>query len=75
MERFLYTIRDKDKASLGLLATTSYFTGGAHAAAKEKQYVLKLADKDEVLGWIGRYGMEANRGGGNLDSERLIGFA
>ncbi len=56
VERFLYTIRDKDKASFGLVATTSFFTSGARAKADEYKYQLKLADKNAVLRWIGRYG-------------------
>lgn len=56
VERFLYTIRDQDKASAGLIATTSYFSPDAHAVAKKHQWQMSLADHAQLIGWLENYG-------------------
>lgn len=64
VERFLYTIRDQDKASAGLIATTSYFSPDAHAVAKKHQWQMSLADHSRLIGWLENFGkwnrMESN---------------
>ena len=56
VERFLHVIDHKDKASCGLIATTSYFTRDARAAEKEYKYKLKLHDFNVLKSWIKKYG-------------------
>ena len=56
VERFLWTVERHDRASLGLLATTSHFSPEATATADEYRYRLKLADFNLLKEWIGTYG-------------------
>jgi HJR/Mrr/RecB family endonuclease len=56
VERFLFTIRDRDKASCGLIATTSFFSADAKAKASEYQWQMKLADRNQIIKWIGKTG-------------------
>lgn len=55
-ERFLYVVEQKDRASCGLIATTSYFSPEVKALAQEKPYRLKLKDFEGVRDWIANYG-------------------
>ncbi|MGB8352292.1 MAG: restriction endonuclease, partial [Chthoniobacteraceae bacterium] len=56
-ERFLYVLNDKkDKASCGLIATTSYFSPEVQALAAEIPYRLKLRDFEGIRDWIANYG-------------------
>ena len=56
VERFLWTIEQKDKASCGVIATTSFFTAGAKALEDEYRWKLKLRDYSHLREWIGKYG-------------------
>jgi HJR/Mrr/RecB family endonuclease/CheY-like chemotaxis protein len=56
VERFLFAIRDKYDANLGLIATTTYFTSGAQKTARSYEYILKLADFDKLHKMVKRYG-------------------
>jgi hypothetical protein len=56
VERFLFTIREKDRASWGLIATTSLFSAGAEATANQYKYQLQLADRNRILNWVGQAG-------------------
>lgn len=56
VERFLFTIREKDRASYGLIATTSLFSAGAEATANQYKYQLQLADRNLILRWVGQAG-------------------
>lgn len=56
VERFLWVLDRKDKASCGLIATTSYFSSGAIATEKEYKWRLGLKDFDGLQGWLGKYG-------------------
>lgn len=56
VERFLYTIREKDKASHGLIATTSRFSGDAVKEAAKYEYLLSLADRDQIIQWLKQFG-------------------
>jgi len=56
VERFLYTIRDKDRASSGLIVATSRFSSCAIALAQEHNYQLKLKDFDGLKEWVAKYG-------------------
>ncbi len=65
VERFVYTIREKTKASLGMMMTTSFFTQGAWEVAKEHSWQLQLHDYDKVcclLKNFGSYGQGGNSG-------------
>jgi restriction endonuclease Mrr len=56
VERFLWTIEHKDRASCGIIVTTSYFSPDAQARAKEFEWKLKLRDLQGVQEWLGAYG-------------------
>ncbi|MCX5893316.1 MAG: restriction endonuclease, partial [Deltaproteobacteria bacterium] len=46
VERFLWTIEHKDRATCGLIATTSYFSSGAIKLQDSYRWKLKLKDFD-----------------------------
>src|SRR5581483_6286078 len=56
VERFLFTIRESDRASCGLTATTSFFSADAKARALEYRYQLQLADRDQIIKLVGQVG-------------------
>lgn len=56
VERFLFTVKDRDRANAGLIATTSSFTSEAMATAHQYKYLLQLRDFSGVRDWIGKYG-------------------
>lgn len=53
---FLFTVREKDRASFGLLATTSYFSRDSINLAADYAYQLKLEDFEGVHTWLKKYG-------------------
>jgi len=57
LERFLWVLDRKDRASCGLIATTSYFSSEAIATEKEYKWRLGLKDFDGLRDWLSRYGM------------------
>lgn len=56
VERMLYTIREKDRASIGMIATTSRFTKGASRAAENYQWQILLRDYGHLQGWLREHG-------------------
>lgn len=66
VERFLFTIREKDRASCGLIATTSSFSTEARALAGKYRWQLALRDFDMLKDWIAQYGSWARRSGTGL---------
>jgi restriction system protein len=52
VERFLWTINEKDKASCGLIITTSQFTKGALALQKEYAWRLQLKAYEDLHEWL-----------------------
>ncbi|MFO1485780.1 MAG: restriction endonuclease [Verrucomicrobiaceae bacterium] len=56
VERFAYTVRDRDRASFGMLATSSYFTQGAWSAAQRHQWQMQLHDFDHICHLLKNYG-------------------
>lgn len=56
LERFLWVLDRKDKASCGLIATTSYFSSDAIATEREYQWRLRLRDFDGLQEWLSKYG-------------------
>lgn len=56
VERFLWIVERNDKASCGLIATTSFFSSEAQRVAHTYRYRLKLIDFDALCDWIGHYG-------------------
>lgn len=53
--RHLYGVVEREKASHGVIATTSTFTRGARAEAAALRYRLTPADFDRVLDWVHEY--------------------
>jgi hypothetical protein len=56
VERFLFTIREKFRASCGLIATTSSFTQGSITMATNYHWQLQLKDFNGIKGWLSNYG-------------------
>lgn len=56
LAEFLYTIRDQDRANMGLVVTTSYFSRDASLLANDNHWLLKLADFDRIKEWLADYG-------------------
>lgn len=57
VERFLWTIQHTDKASAGMIVTTSYFSMPAKTLAHEFEYKLHLANFHTLQQWIGPTGV------------------
>jgi len=56
LRSFLFTVRDQDRASCGLFATTSFFTRDAGKLAADYAYQLKLRDFGGLKEWLLNYG-------------------
>ena len=56
IERFLHVIRQKDKANIGIIASTTSFSPDARKSAQEYKYQLKLADFDQLKEMAKHYG-------------------
>lgn len=56
VERFLHVLREKDKANVGIIATTTSFSADAKKSAQEYKYQLKLADFDHLSEMTKHYG-------------------
>jgi restriction endonuclease Mrr len=56
LRSFLFTVRDGDRASCGLFATTSFFSRDANRLAAEYAYQLKLRDFGGIKEWLENYG-------------------
>jgi restriction endonuclease Mrr len=53
--RHLYGVVERERASHGVIATTSRFTRDAQAEAATLKYRVTLADFQQVLGWVTEY--------------------
>lgn len=56
LRSFLFTVRESDRASCGLFATTSFFSRDADRLAAEYAYQLKLRDFGGIREWLENYG-------------------
>ncbi len=56
VERFLFTIRERDRASLGIIASTSYFTKNSQLLERDYKWQLMLKDFEHLKGWLDQYG-------------------
>lgn len=56
VERFLWVVEHNDRASGGLIATTSYFSKPALQIANELEYRLLLKDFGAISKWLAHYG-------------------
>jgi restriction system protein len=55
--RALYGVVERERASGGILATTSVFTAGARAEVEgELAYRMSLRDGDDIIGWADKQG-------------------
>ncbi len=57
VERFLWVLDNRDRASCGLLVTTTSFSIEAKALENEFKYKLKLHDFEHLKQWIANYGI------------------
>lgn len=53
---FMFTLNETDRASNGLIATTSRFTAGAREIESNYRWKLGLRDLGGIQEWIGKYG-------------------
>jgi restriction system protein len=56
VERFLWTVDRRDRASVGIIATTSSFTADARRLESDNKWRLKLRDYDHLVEWLSGYG-------------------
>lgn len=56
VERFLWTVDRRDRASFGILATTSSFTHDARLLETNNNWRLGLRDYRHLVEWLSRYG-------------------
>jgi RNA polymerase sigma factor (sigma-70 family) len=66
VERFIYTIREKDRANAGWIVTTSDFSSGARKLQKEYEWQLSLKDNKNLEAWCSNYGQWSRSGAGGL---------
>lgn len=66
VERFVYTIREKTRASLGMMMTTSFFTQGAWDVAREHSWQLQLNDYEAVQRLLNNFGTYDKKGNSGL---------
>jgi len=66
VERFIYTIRDKDKANAGWIVTTSTFSRDVRNLQKEYQWLLSLKDNKNLTAWCSNYGQWTKSSSGGL---------
>jgi anti-sigma B factor antagonist len=62
----MFVVNDQDKASYGLLATTSRFGPGAIAIQQQYRHRLGLADFDRLKDWLSHYGKWKGHGTARL---------
>lgn len=55
-ERFMYTIDQKDKANMGIIVTTSFFSKKVIELQAEYKWKLSLCDFNNLKEWLGNYG-------------------
>ena len=53
--RGLYGVTESGRATMGIIATTSYFTSDAKSFQDQNKFRLHLADFDIVKGWLASY--------------------
>ena len=53
--RALYGVLEYEKATKGILATTSYFTKGAHDLAEDLRWRVSLKSYEDLRDWIRKY--------------------
>jgi HJR/Mrr/RecB family endonuclease len=53
--RGLYGVTESERATMGLIATTSYFTSSAKSFQAQNQYRIQLADFDMLKSWLNAY--------------------
>lgn len=56
LRSLLFTLRDTDKANMGWIATTSYFSEDARLLQKKYKWLLELCDFDKMKEWLNNYG-------------------
>lgn len=66
VERFIFTIRDHDRATYGMLATTSFFSRDATARAEEYKNQLHLAQFEKIKEWLDKAGAWRKSDGGKI---------
>ena len=53
--RALYGVTESEHATMGIIATTSYFTGPAKSFQDKNKYRLHLADFEKLKTWLNAY--------------------
>lgn len=60
--RGLYGVAALERATHGVIATTSHFTKGAKEFADKVRYQMSLRDFDDLVGWLKKYPTSKRRG-------------
>jgi hypothetical protein len=60
--RGLYGVATTERASCGLIVTTSHFTRGAKEFADKVKYQMSLRDYSDLVNWLGEYPRSKSRG-------------
>jgi len=66
VERFLFTVAQRDNATFGMVATTSFFSRDAKATAEKHKSRLHLAEMEQIKGWLRGAGTWHQTKDGNL---------
>lgn len=66
VKQFLFTLREQDRATRGMLVTTASFTSGARALEQEYSWILSLHDQAVLQEWLRRYGSWEASGPGEV---------
>ena len=61
VERFLFTLRERRRANVGLMATTSRFSSGGIKCQRDFPWQLQLAEFDRISEWLSQYGKWAKQ--------------
>ncbi|MCE7997086.1 MAG: restriction endonuclease [Roseivirga sp.] len=56
LERFIFTVRERDRANFGLLATSSYFSRDSRDLSSEYNWLIKLEDFEGLKKILTNYG-------------------
>jgi RNA polymerase sigma factor (sigma-70 family) len=66
VERFIYTIREKDRANAGWIVTTSSFSRDARNLQQQYKWQLSLKDNRNLAAWCSNYGQWKQSDSGGL---------
>ncbi len=72
IREFLFTIRERDRVNLGLIATSSYVTRDALKLSATYDYLIKTRDFDGLTEWLRNYGRIKRDGNTSLWTPTIV---